>query len=158
MLSKCVGAIVWSLALSSGARATEEPAPAPTDDTRVLEELIVGAQAPRYAARTRRDHIGRVWVPVAINGKGPFKLVVDTGATTSAVVSSVARRLGLPMSPTDRVLLQGATGVDSVPYVTAEQMEVGDLLFHQAKLLVVPDVFGGAEGVLGVQGLPDLRI
>jgi predicted aspartyl protease len=158
MQSKCVGAIVWSLALSSGATATEEPAPAPTADTRVLEELTVGAPAPRYAAPTRRDHIGRVWVPVAINGKGPFKLVVDTGATTSAVVRSVARRLGLPMNSTDRVLLQGATGIDSVPYVTAEQMEVGDLLFQQAKLLVVPDVFGGADGVLGVQGLPDLRI
>jgi hypothetical protein len=55
-------------------------------------------------------------------------------------------------------MLQGATGVNTVPYVIAEQMEVGDLLFNQAKLLIVPDVFGGAEGVLGVQGLPDMRI
>jgi predicted aspartyl protease len=158
MQPKCVSAIVWCLVWSWGARATAEPAPAPADDTSVLEELVVEARGPRYAAPTRRDRIGRVWVPVAINGKGPFKLVVDTGATTSAIVRSVARRLGLPINPTDHVMLQGATGVDTVPYVTAEQMEVGDLLFNRARLLIVPDVFGGAEGVLGVQGLRDMRI
>jgi hypothetical protein len=45
-----------------------------------------------------------------------------------------------------------------VPYVIAEQMEVGDLLINQSKLLIVPDVFGGAEGVIGIQGLRDMRI
>jgi predicted aspartyl protease len=37
-------------------------------------------------------------------------------------------------------------------------MELGDLLFNRAKLLIVPDVFGGADGVLGVQALPDICI
>jgi predicted aspartyl protease len=158
MLAKCVSAIISCLAWSWGAGATAEPAPAQADDSSVLEELIVEARGPRFAAPTRRDRIGRVWVPVAINGRGPFRFVVDTGATSSAIVSSIAKQLGLQISPTATVLLQGATGVDTVPYVTAEQMEVGDLLFKQANLLIVPNVFGGAEGVLGVQGLPDMRI
>ena len=145
MQPKCVGAIVWCLACSLGAAATEEPAPAQTDDTKVLEELIVEAREPRYAAPARRDRIGRVWVPVAINGKGPFRLVVDTCATTSAIVSSVAERLGIPISPAASVLLQGATGSAMVPYVIAEQMEVGDLLINKAKLLIVPDVFGAQK-------------
>jgi predicted aspartyl protease len=156
MQTKCVGAIVCCLAWSWAPAATE--APTQSDGISVLEELIVEARGPRYAAPTRRDRIGRVWVPVAINGRGPFRLVVDTGATTSAIASSVAKRLGLPISPTARVMLQGATGVDTVPYVIAEQLEVGDLLFNQAKLLIVPDVFGGADGILGVQGLTDMRI
>jgi predicted aspartyl protease len=134
------------------------PARAPADERSVIEELIVEARGPRYAAPIRRDSIGRVWVPVAINGRGPFRLVVDTGATSSVIVSSVARRLGIPTKSATKVLVQGATGVDTVPYVTAEQMELGDLLFNQAKLLIVPDVFGGADGVLGVRGLPDMRI
>ena len=37
-------------------------------------------------------------------------------------------------------------------------MELGELLFKQAKLLVVPDVVGGADGVLGVRGLAELCI
>lgn len=159
MQPKCVGAIVWCVLWSwEAAGAAENPAPAPAQDGGVLEELIVEAVGPRYAAPTRRDRIGRICVPVTINGSGPFRLVVDTGATTSAIVRSVAKRLRLPISSAATVLLQGATGVDSVPYVTAERMEVGDLLFNQAKLLIVPNVFGGADGVLGVQGLTDMRI
>ena len=101
MQPRCVGAIVWCLALSWGAAATEEPAPQADDS--VVEELIVEARAPRYAAATRRDRIGRVWVPVAINGRGPFRLVVDTGATSSAIVRSVAERLGVLNSAAARV-------------------------------------------------------
>ena len=157
MQPKCVGAVVLSLVCSWGAAATEQPPPPPANES-VVEELVVEARGPRYAAPTRRDQIGRVWVPVEINGRGPFRLVLDTGATTSAIVRSVARRLGLAIGTADRVRLQGATGVDTVPYVTAEQIEVGDLLFNRAKLLIVPEVFGGAEGVLGVQGLPAMRI
>jgi hypothetical protein len=151
MRPKCVGVIFWCFAWSWAAAGLQEPAPAQADGSSVLEELTVEARGPRYAARMRRDRIGRVWVPVAINGRGPFRLVVDTGATTSAMVSSVAKRLGLAISPTARVLLQGAAGVDTVPYVIAEQTEVGDLLFNQPKLLIVPDVLGGADGVLGAQ-------
>jgi predicted aspartyl protease len=158
MQPKCVSAIVCCLALSWDAAATEPPAPAQPNDNTVVEELIVEARGPRYAAPTRRDRIGRVWVPVAINGKGPFRFVVDTGATSSAIVSSEAKRLGLPISAAATVLVQGATGTDTIPYVTAEQMELGDLLFTQAKLLIVSDVFGGADGVLGVRGLPDMCI
>ena len=155
----CVGVIVCSFGWSLRAAATDELAPAPTDATsRVLEEVLVEAREPRYAAPTLRDRIGRVWVPVMINGKGPFRLVLDTGATSSAIVSSVAERLGLPIVATARARLQGATGTAIVPYVVAEQMEFGDLSIDRAKLLIVPDVFGGAEGVLGTQGLADKRI
>jgi hypothetical protein len=37
-------------------------------------------------------------------------------------------------------------------------MEVGDLLIEPSTLPIVADVFGGAEGVLGREGLPDKRI
>ena len=50
--------------------------------------------------RRRRDQIGRIWAPVFINGRGPFRLVLDTGATSSGVTAMVALALGIP---TDRV-------------------------------------------------------
>ena len=127
-------------------------------DTPTLEEILVEAPEPRYVAPTLRDRIGRVWAPVMINGQGPFRLVLDTGATTSAIVSSVAERLGMPTSASNTTKLNGATGALMVPYVVADRLEIGDLLVENAKLPIVPDVFGGAEGVLGTQGLGDKRI
>ncbi|MET0657523.1 MAG: aspartyl protease family protein, partial [Steroidobacteraceae bacterium] len=109
------------------------------------------------AAPTLRDRIGRVWAPVMINGKGPFRLVLDTGATSSAIISTVAEQLGLPVAAQSTKLL-GVTGSAVVPYVVADRLEIGDLLINDAKLPIVPAVFGGAEGVLGTQGFTDKRI
>lgn len=130
----------------------------PVDVVPTLEEILVEAPEPRYVAPTLRDRIGRVWAPVMINGKGPFRLVLDTGATTSAIVSSVADRLGIPIDQASTTRLHGVTGVATVPYIVATTLEIGDLLIGETKLPILPDVFGGAEGVLGTKGLGDKRI
>jgi predicted aspartyl protease len=123
-----------------------------------LNPLLVEAPEPRYVAPTLRDRIGRIWVPVHINGEGPFRLVLDTGANGSAILPAVAQSLGLPMHEAKKVRLHGVTGTAVVPFVSVDKMEVGDLLIEGARLPVVPDVFGGAEGVLGTKGLSDKRI
>ncbi len=154
-----LGVTAWSLGFALRATATDGIAAAPEHAaTDSIEEVLVEAQEPQYAAPTMRDRIGRVWVPVMINGQGPFRLVLDTGATSSAILGSVAETLKLPLTEKARSWLQGVTGSAIVPHVIAETIEVGDLLLNDAKLVIVPDVFGGAQGVLGTQGLMDKRI
>ena len=148
--------IVW---LASVRADEQEGAPIPAQEpSESVEGVTVEAPEPRYGAPTLRDRIGRVWVPVMINGQGPFRLVLDTGATSSAILQSVADRLKLAADPGSMVRLQGSTGASTVPYVVVDHMEVGDLLIGKTKLPIVPDVFGGAEGVLGTRGLQDKRI
>jgi hypothetical protein len=120
-------------------------------------EVLVEAPEPKYVAPTLRDRIGRIWAPVLINGKGPFRLVLDTGASHSAIISRVADSLGVS-AQTDPILVRGVTGSAVVPAVHVDRMEVGDLLIEPSVLPIVADVFGGAEGVLGREGLPDKRI
>jgi Aspartyl protease len=120
-------------------------------------EVVVEANEPQYVAPTLRDRIGRIWAPVLINGKGPFRLVLDTGASHSAIISRVADALGVA-AQTDPILLRGVTGSAVVPAVHVDRMEVGDLLIEPSTLPIVADAFGGAEGVLGREGLPDKRI
>lgn len=122
-----------------------------------VEEVVVEAPEPRYVAPTLRDRIGRVWAPVYINGKGPFKLVLDTGANRTALIPSLANRIGQPLgSSTVKVL--GATGSAIVPLVQVSSISIGDLWLGDRKVAIVPDVFGGAQGVLGADGLSDKRI
>ena len=122
------------------------------------EEIIVAAPEPRYVAPTLRDRIGRVWAPVYINGQGPLRLVLDTGASASAVTTLAAQRLGLPVAGARTVLLRGVTGAKDVPVIEVDRIEFGDLTVEPAKLLVIDDAFGGAEGVLAGRGLNDRRI
>ena len=121
-----------------------------------VEEVSVTAPEPRYVAPTLRDRLGRIWAPVYLNGKGPYRLVLDTGASHSADVASVATDLGLPL--TGAMMLHGVTGSASVPFVTVDTFLVGDMEAHAMLLPIVPDALGGADGVLGMQGLYDKRI
>lgn len=140
---------------------TPEPPPEigsnPAAAQETSPEVLVEAPEPKYVAPTLRDRIGRIWAPVLINGKGPFRLVLDTGASHSAIISRVADSLGVS-ALTDPILVRGVTGSAVVSAVHVDRMEVGDLLIEPSILPIVADVFGGAEGVLGREGLPDKRI
>jgi len=146
-----------------GASATE-PAPAsapPTSVTTAIDELadiMVEAPEPRYVSPTRRDQIGRIWAPVMINGHGPFRLVLDTGASHSAVTALVALALGIPMDQSPPVMLRGVTGSASVPTIRVDTLTVGDLSVDSPILPIVPDALGGAQGILGAEGLAGKRI
>jgi predicted aspartyl protease len=122
-----------------------------------LDEVVVSAPEPRYVAPTTRDRIGRIWAPVLINGEGPYRLVLDTGASRSAVTRRVAEDLKLPIY-VDAVRLRGVTGSAIASAIKAETLEVGDLLIEDSTLPIVADAFGGAEGVLGAEGLKDKRL
>jgi len=136
----------------------EAPAPAAPAAPVALEDIAVTADEPRYVAPTLRDRIGRIWAPVLVDGQGPFRLVLDTGASHSALTARVAQRIGVPVDPSHTVMLRGATGSVEVPIVPVRTLEFGDLLMEPKRLPIVPDALGGAEGVLGTDGLAGKRI
>ena len=128
------------------------------DAADALAEILVEAREPRYVAPTRRDQIGRIWAPVFINGRGPFRLVLDTGASHSAVTALVALALGIPTDRSPPVTLRGVTGFATVPTIRVDTLSVGDVAVDSPVLPIVPDAMGGAEGILGSEGLANKRI
>lgn len=128
------------------------------DAAEQLAEIMVEAREPRYVSPTRRDQIGRIWAPVLINGRGPFRLVLDTGASHSGVTALVALALGIPMDQSPPVLMRGVTGSATVPTIKVDTLTVGELAIDATTLPIVPDALGGAEGVLGAEGLSGKRI
>jgi predicted aspartyl protease len=134
------------------------PAAPVVEPTDTLSEIVVEAPEPRYVSPTRRDKIGRIWAPVFINGRGPFKLVLDTGASNSAVNARVAERLNLPLLEDQSIMLRGVTGSRLVPTIPIDSLIVGDLELQGRRLPIVTDALGGAEGVLGTEGLLDKRV
>jgi predicted aspartyl protease len=123
-----------------------------------LGSVEVVNDEPRYVAPTRLDKIGRIWAPVTVNGQGPFRLVLATGASHSALTPRLAEALGMQADPAKSVMLRGATGSVAVPVVPVETLEIGDLLIEPRQLAVIPDALGGADGVLGMDELANMRI
>jgi predicted aspartyl protease len=147
-------AAATATAMAPAPPATPQVLPTPAEQ---LEEVIVQTTEPRYVAPTRRDRIGRIWAPVLIDGKGPYRLVLDTGANRSAITARAAQSLGgAPVVA--NTIVTGFTGTAVVPTLHVSSMEVGDLLIGPTDLPVLSDVFGGAQGVLGIEGLENKRI
>jgi len=139
--------------LAWSADAPAEAAPADT----AVEEVLVESPEPRYVAPTTRDRIGRIWAPVQINGQGPYRLVLDTGASRSALVQRVVDDLGVPVEA-DAVRLRGVTGTAITSAVRLKKMEFGELVVENTRVPIVADAFGGADGVLGGDGLGNKRV
>jgi len=161
----CLAALLWSAAVAAGADRTAGPStghPAAADkgpaSATGLPRVSVEAPEPRYVAPTLRDRIGRIWAPVYLDGKGPFRLVLDTGATESAVTAGVAKALGLALDTAKSIELRGVMGIVVVPTIRVTSLRVGDLQRDNVVLPIVPDALGGAQGVLGTAGLLDKRI
>jgi predicted aspartyl protease len=151
--------------------AQAEPPPSLAQDVRVptsdrpilikpvvFDHVDVIGDEPRFVAPTRRDRIGRIWAPVAVNGKGPYRLVLATGASHSALTPRLAEALGIQADPADTIMLRGATGSVAVPMVPIATLEIGDLLMEPGKLAIIPDALAGADGVLGMEELANKRI
>jgi predicted aspartyl protease len=111
-----------------------------------------------YASRTTRDQIGRILAPVMINGEGPFRFVVDTGATHSVVSSHLVTRLGLVASADRSILVSGVTGAAHMASVRIDHLQAGSLYFEDREMPVISAVLPGADGILGVEGLADKSI
>ena len=127
-------ATAWSATAS-------EPVPADVDDS-------------LFASPTTRDHIGRVVVPVRINGRGPFRFIVDTGANHSTISPELAKALQLETDTGPLMVLDGITGADQVSYVSIDRLQAGDMTIDDTTLPVVPtSIMAGADGILGAAGM-----
>ena len=128
----------------------------------VTPEDLSGAHSdpePLFAAPTRLDRIGRVMTHVMVNGKGPFRFVIDTGASRSTLAPHLARALNLEHSSGRNVILNGVTGAAEVTTVAVDSIEIGALRFEKQELPVIfTSIMGNADGILGVAGFQDQRI
>jgi predicted aspartyl protease len=146
----------WILPTAGMAQVPAAPSTI-ANPTQPAPNVTIEGNEPKYVAPNTLDRIGRIWAPVTINGKGPFRLVLDTSANSSAIITSVADRLGIPQQAS-KVKLIGVTGSAVVETINVDSMEVGDIDLGGGRLPVVADVFGGAEGVLGPKAFADKRI
>jgi predicted aspartyl protease len=139
--------VAWALTLASGAAASHSQGVEPDEE------------APRYAAPSTLDRTGRVLAAVEVNGQGPFRFVVDTGANRTAISSRLAAALGLQLDNQIGIEVHGVTGSAVVPAAPGVTLDVGDFTFANQRLPVLDDVvFSDADGILGIENLQDHRV
>jgi predicted aspartyl protease len=151
----CAACVAFVL-LAGAAMAQElrvAPVPLPPPDGELA------AAEPLYAAPTRADRAGRVHASVTINGAGPYRFILDTGANTSALAPRVAEELKLQGAGDTQIQVHGVTGTALLQAVRVESLRAGNVQLPPMNLPVLPGpVLGGADGILGINGLQATRI
>jgi hypothetical protein len=104
--------------------------------------------------------MGRVLAPVMVNGQGPFRFILDTGANRSVLSPHLLDVLKLRMEVDSKISVHGVTGSAVLPAVHLDRLQAGALTL--AKDTMVPvlaqTVLARADGILGVDGLKMARV
>jgi predicted aspartyl protease len=145
-LASLVSAVVWAVGSAATAACLDVDRMA-ADPPPSIPELGPGVFGP-----TTRDGNGRIVAPVAVNGQGPFRFLVDTGATRSVVTSQVVRRLNLVQVGEGEV--HSVHDMVIAPLVKVDALSYAGLALASGKMPVLDGaVLGGSDGVLGVDAL-----
>lgn len=114
---------------------------------------------PLYAVATHQGRVGMIVTSVMIDGHGPFRFMLDTGATRTVLASATVAKLALKINPADRIIVRGVSGLATVPVVHVGSLISGALQLHDlvAPVLSGP-VFNGLDGILGMDGLAGMKL
>lgn len=98
----------------------------------------------------------RMAVEVRVNGQGPYRFVVDSGADSSVIGQRVARALQLP--PGTPVTLNAMTGTSRVDRVLVDELLIGQSTVRGLELPVLQEVDLGGDGMIGIDALVEQRL
>lgn len=112
-----------------------------------------------YAEATRPDDLGRIVVPVMLNGQGPFYFMLDTGATHTVITQRTLEQLGLQADQQRPVLLRGVSGVKRIPTVMMQSLQAGSLQLSQKRMPVLTGfIVEQVDGIIGIDILGGHRV
>jgi len=124
----------------TGPSATN-PAPLQT------EADLVESQVDRYE---------RMTVPVTIEGEGPFYFMIDTGSQATAVTRGLTEKLELTPIGSATVVGMGSSRAAQLFQLDGLEFAQRVLYNIEAPMLEARNV--GADGILGLDSLQDLRV
>lgn len=105
------------------------------------------------AATDKSQHLT---IAVQINGRGPFRFVVDTGADRTVLANTTAGVLGLV--PTGAVMLAGIVRTVSAQTVTVDSISFGPVRREKLQLPILPRSQLQADGYLGLDMLDGYQV
>ena len=166
MLSRRILTIAAAVALAAGVQAAaappkiSKPRPAPSElrpDVPPLPPAIIDPALDVGGQDVDAKKIEtRLSVFVHVNGRGPYRFIVDSGADTSVVGLRIAHDLELPLGTP--AILNGMTSRDIVDRVKVASLTVGPTTFRDLELPALREGDLGGDGMIGIDALVQQRL
>lgn len=126
---------------------------------RAFAQLSAGSPPPgegEALLKGRKDWTSRLTTPVMINGAGPYRFIIDTGANRSVISSQVAAALDLP--PGKPAMVHDIVGARLAETVNVKSFTAGGVAVPIRDVPVLAGADLGAQGLLGVDALHNRRV
>lgn len=137
------------------AASVQDPHPAPPAPPVAPAAAADPEEAPTQID-VARELFEQVTAPVMINGEGPFRFMVDTGANVSCVSQQLAFSQRLPRGR--EVMVNTIVGRRPRPSVMIEQLDIGTRIRKRVHAPVLPMGGFDIDGVLGIDWLKGQRL
>ena len=130
-------AVVTSVLLAAGPAMAQQRLAASAFAPGRVDLPVQGATVP-----LRLSMQDRATVEVMVNGRGPYRFAIETGAPIVLVTERLATALQLPADNPARV----------------DSLRIGDLVLRDLPVARGPDVLPGIDGLLGLTAYGDLLL
>src|SRR3954462_171457 len=127
------------------------PTPPPLPPAVFDNKLAVGGEEIKA-----RDVDTRLSVAVQVNGRGPYRFIVDSGADTSSVGLRIAHALQLPLGTP--AILDGMTARNVVDRVKVDALTLGPSTIRNLELPALREIDLGGDGLIGIDALAQQRL
>jgi len=98
----------------------------------------------------------RMTVEVLVNGRGPYRFLVDSGADSSVVGLRIAQDLQLP--PGTPAILNSMTSSARVERVLVDALSLGPITIRNLEVPALIERDLGGEGIVGIDALSEQRL
>lgn len=150
--TKLIAAVVIALAAPPVAAAPPTAAPLPTIPPATIDNNLDITGDPLTAEQVK----SRLFIAVEVDGRGPFRFLVDSGADRSVIGLNLATALALLPGP--NVKLAGMAGSSYVGTVRIATLKLGDSTIKGIAAPALPERYIGAQGLIGIDALADQRL
>lgn len=143
--------------MAVSAQRRVEPAAAPRVPAIPLGEAVLDDSLEIAGDSVAGEQVEtRMAVDVAIDGRGPYRFVVDSGADRTVIGERLALALRLPAGPS--VTLHGMAGASRRETALIAQLSVGGSVVADIAAPTLPERYLGARGLLGIDALRGQRL
>lgn len=148
-MTRTLLAIGAAITLSGSASAQSGPGVATGD-------AAGDADSPVVFVAFDEDRYERMTVPVTIDGKGPYRFFIDTGAQATVVTSRITEDLAIEPRGKATLVAMGSSKV--VDMIDIDGLEFADRRLSGLRAPLLNRDHIGADGILGLDSLQDMRV
>src|SRR4030095_12228742 len=152
-----ISALAGGEAGAAQAPKIQKPRPAPIREQPPLPPAVIDNQLLIGGEDIKARKVNtRMTVEVQVNGRGPYRFLVDSGADSSVVGLRIARDLQLPVGTPVR--LHGMTGSADVDRVLVDELSLGQSTIKTLELPALREDDLGGQGMIGIDALVNQRL